>query len=398
MKKINIKISLIAFLIIILPLSVNAIGLGVSPSQLTYNNVLKNGYAQNGVYISTDTPLNLTMFFEMGGEIKDWMSVENNLTNMTISKNSPKFIKIIIQPPIDAANGDYHGTLRIITDKLINPETGIGSAVKAAFMVNIYVKITGDEIKACSGGGIGIIDAEIGYPLLISSIIKNDGNVRINPPMFIDIWDKYQKEIVYSGTLQTESILPTESIEMRKEILVDLDEDQYWAQIKVPECNLGFTQTFNIVEKGGVSDKGELIRVENKPWAQVDEIIPITAVFRNTGQRTVSAKFKGEVLYQNEVVKIIDTDSLDAKAGETISLQTFFRPNNEGQYFVKGKVYFNNKLTGEKGSVINVTPFTGEKAQSGFTLWYVIILLAIAIFVMLILIKKKKKKHKAAKK
>lgn len=384
--------------LIFIPSYSEAIGLGISPGVLSYKNVLKGGYSQQSLVVSSFMPQNLTVNFEMGGDIKDWIVIDENITNMTLSTNTPRQLKVKIFPPIDTANGEYTGSIRIITDKIVDPETGIGSSIKAAFLVRINVLVTGDQIVACSGGGLGISDVEINYPLVISTSVTNEGNVRMSPVVFVDIWDKYQKEIVYSGSVNLDSILPTEVSTSTKELLADLPEDQYWAEIKVPDCQVSSTITFNVVEKGGISDKGELVRVENKPWALSDEIIPITAFFRNDGGRTVSAKFKGEILYNGKVVKVIDTDSLDAAPGEIVSLQSFFKPSDAGQYFVMGKVYFNNKLTGEKGSVINVNK--GQTVSSNNSInyfWYILMFIILVIIILLILIKKKKQKHKSRK-
>ncbi len=397
MHKKTFFLMIIPVLIILIP-SALSVGLGVSPASLTFDNVLKGGYAQNGVYISTFASDNNTITFEKEGQIKDWIIIENNITNVTIGMNSPRYVKIMIEPPSDTANGNYSGDIIIRNEDVANPDTGIGSAVKAQFMMKIYVSVTGDQIKACSGGGLTISDAEIGFPLAISSIIKNEGNVRLSPPIFVEIWDKYQQNIVYSKTLTTQSILPTETFESIQDLNVDLPVDQYWATIKVPDCNVEGTQTFNIVEKGGISDKGELIRVENKPWASTDEIIPITAVFRNDGARVVTAKFKGEILFGDKVVKIIDTDSIDANPGEVVALQTFFKPGDQGQYFVRGKVYFNNKLTSEKASVINVNATTTNTNSSGkILIWTTLFLIITGILVMMILIKRKKHKIRKSK-
>lgn len=396
MGKVKIKfirnIALIFLIIIILSLNTFAIGLGVSPAKLNYNNVLKGGYAQNSLYISTDTPDNLSMFFEFSGDIAPWLSIEGNITNITISKNSPKQVKIIIQPPLDTANGNYSGYVRVITDKITNSETGIGSAVKAAFMVNIYATITGDEIISCSGGGIDVSDAEINFPNTIYATIKNEGNVRLSPDITVDIWDKYQTKIIYSTILSTQSILPTESVRITKEILANLDVEQYWAEIKIPQCKVSSTTTINIIEKGGISDTGELVRIDNKAWAKTQEIIQVNALFKNTGARIVTAQFKGEVLYNGEIVKIIDTDKIDAEPGETIELSSFFKPEQIGQYYIQGRIHFNNKITTEKASVLNVNP--GEAINNinkkSYIIYYILIIIIISIFLMLILIKKKK--------
>lgn len=392
-KKSIVNISLFGLLIIILSLNINAIGLGISPGVLNYNNVLKGGYSQQLLIVSSFMPLNLSMNFEKNGAIQDWIVIGDNLSNITLGPNTPAQLKIKIYPPSDTPNGDYSGNIRIITDKLVDPETGIGSSIIAAFQVNINVKVVGDQIIACSGGGLSVNDIEIGYPLIVSSTIQNDGNIRVNPQIFIDVYNKYQTEIVYSSSSQTESVLPTESLNVLNQFRNELTEDQYWARIYVPECKIESTMTFNVLQKGGISDKGELIRVENKAWGKEAEIIPITAIFRNDGGRTVSAKFKGEILYNGEVVKIIDTDALDAAPGEVVSLQTFFKPDTTGQYYIKGKVYFNNKLTGEKASVLNIN----QADQKSFTfsnfLFYMLIIIFVAIIlIMLILIERKKKK------
>ena len=153
------------------------------------------------------------------------------------------------------------------------------------------------------------------------------------------------------------------------------------------------TKFFDILEKGGITDRGNLVRIENEIWAVTGEIMPITAVFKNTGPRTVSARFKGEITYNGKVVKIIDTDILDAEPGEVVQLQTFFKPTKAGQYSINGRVHFNNKLTTEKGSIINVNQGDGISLSGINYFWYLAVILIIVIFSMLILIKKKKHSH-----
>lgn len=386
--------SIIAFILIISP-SILGVGLGVSPARLTFNNVLKGGYAQDSLYLSTDTTKNLSMFFETEGDVGQWITIENNITNITVSKSTPRQVKIIIMPPEDTANGTYSGTLRIVTDKLVDPQTGIGSSVKAAFMIFIDVTITGEQILSCSGGGVSIGDAEINFPVLLSLLILNEGNVRTSPLVLLNVWDKYQNEIVTSTSLSTQSILPTESVRISKEVALDLSEEQYWAEISVPSCEFSTTLPFNIVEKGGIVDRGDFIRIESKPWSVTGEIVPITAVFRNTGGRTVTANFKGEIKdAKGDIVKIIDTDKLDVQPGELVRLQTFYRAKDTGQYFVTGKIYYNNKLSTERGYVLNINQGTGILSKGYSYIMYLSILIVIAILAMLIFIKRKKQKHK----
>jgi hypothetical protein len=193
------------------------------------------------------------------------------------------------------------------------------------------------------------------------------------------------------------SILPTTREKIFEELEdVNLDIGQYWADISSPICKGNALVTFSIVEKGDIVDKGELMSVTNPLWVKTGDIVPIKAVFRNTGERYESAELKGTIKLADQIIKVIETDPLDVAPGETVTLETFFNPKMPGQYHINARVQYNNKLTFWKQSILNALEskaYEKRVRQQALKSWLQIgvIVIIIIILLLLILIKKKKK-------
>ncbi|HHE36812.1 MAG TPA: hypothetical protein ENL16_03280 [Candidatus Woesearchaeota archaeon] len=374
---------------------VRATVIGANKGVINFRNVLKNGYAQELVTLTTDTDFNLSVTYKVEGELADWVRVEPPQQPFFISKDKPNVVAIIVEPPGDAKNQHYTGSIRFLTGALAGPEGQFGTAVRAAINIRLGVDITGQEIVSCRAGGFQIEDVEEGYPLEFYALVTNNGNVRIKPEFILEFWNQDQSELVETFRFTiNESILPTVQKRVFYSLEHDLDIGQYWVRIRTPLCGdagSGFI-TVSVIERGGVSDKGELIRIENEPWVRVGDIVPIDAVFKNLGTRVVSAKFKGTISSGDEIFKIIDTDPLDVMPGEIVKLRTYFNPVQEGQYMIKGRVLYNKKLTFEKSSVLNVNP-SGKPTPAKKIEWGgVLIILLVIIVILIILILRRKKR------
>lgn len=379
--------------------------IGANKGVLSYKNVLKNGYAQELVTLTTDTDFNLSVTYTIEGEVADWIRLEPSQQPFFISKDNPHTVAVIIEPPEDAKNQEYSGSVRFLTGALANPEGQFGTAVRAAINIRMGIEITGQEIVSCNAGGFKLDDVEEGYPLEFHAVINNQGNVRIKPDFVLEFWNQDQTEIVETFRFTiNESILPTVQKRIFHSFEHNLNIGQYWVRISTPLCGKGSSDflTTSVIERGGVSDKGELIRIQNEPWAKTGDIVPIDAIFKSLGSRVVSAKFKGTITSGEEIFKIIDTDSLDVFPGETVELRTFFNPVQEGQYIVKGRVLYNKKLTFEKSSVLNVNPSgkppdEGKGLSFGWSAILVVLVIVIIILIILVVRRKKSLKHRHKK-
>lgn len=398
------KYSIIIILCIILiinTLAVEAAVIGANKGVLSYRNVLKNGYAQDLVTLTTDTDFNLSITYKIEGESADWIRLEPDVQPFFISKDHSYVVAVIVEPPADARNQQYSGTVRFITGALAGPEAQFGTAVRAAIQLRLGLEITGQEIVSCSATGFELEDVEEGYPFEFYSVVTNNGNVRIKPEFVLEFWNQDQSELVKSfNILINESILPTVQKRVFYSFIHNLPIGQYWVKIRTPTCGdsgSGFL-TASVIERGGVSDKGELLKIENEAWVKTGDIVPIDAVFQNLGSRVVSAKFKGTINSGDEIFKIIDTDSLDVQPGEIVRLRTYFNPIQEGQYMITGRVLYNKKLTFDKSSVLNVNPSgkpPSERKPLSVGTVVLIILLVVIILLLFLIIRRKKKSRRA---
>jgi hypothetical protein len=136
---------------------------------------------------------------------------------------------------------------------------------------------------------------------------------------------------------------------------------------------------------------GKLIQITNPPWISVGQTAKIDAVFRNEGKKDVTARFKGTISYNGQIVSVLESDAITVPVGQTVSLTTFFKPEQPGRYVIEGKVYYDKKLTFPSSSILNVTESKGA-GFSIFTLLYILIAAGSLFFLFAIF--RKRRKHK----
>ncbi|MGV8151073.1 MAG: hypothetical protein ACP5NV_05075 [Candidatus Woesearchaeota archaeon] len=384
------------FLFASITFQVSAASISVTKAVMDYKGVLRGGYAQDFVYVASDTDFDVPIEYEFVGDIKNWISVipDYNKTNTTIfiSRDKIQELVVVIQPPADTPTGNYTGGVRVITGTINRPEGPYGSQLQAAFLIRLNVEIVGDERLSCNIGGITIKDTEIGLPIEFSMVASNNGNVRVWPNVTVDFWNQDQTKMMgtHVSDFSRTEVLPTTSKLLYTTFENNLRIGQYWAYVTAYPCANSELVSFSVLEKGEISDYGDLLRIENKPWASTGEIIPISAIFKNNGERVVSAKFKGVVLYEEKIVDTLDSDFYDVAPGEVANLSVFFTPKKLGQYYISGRVLYNNKLTYEKSSILNVN--SGEEIAD-FNFTYIIVIIIIVIIILLLLIRIKRKKQ-----
>lgn len=335
---------------------VSAVNIGISPGTAHFNKMLRGGYASRIVTVTTSLEGNVSASYTAYGEVKDWVHFENDGNSFIFSRDNPYKMKVMIRPPADVQNGNYTGSVRIVTGHLGNLEGGTGSLVKAAVSLQLRVEITGEEIIACRAGAFDIPSIEVGYPVEVSYTIINDGNVQLRPHIEVDIWDQLQERLLHSTEFSQDMVLQTEQERITKTIDIQLPIGQYWASISALECGVTQLVTFSVLEKGSIDDDARLVSLTTKPWVHVGDIVPVTALFHNLGVRSVFATFKGTAVLDDQVIQLIESDELQVPAGTVMNFSMFYKPRLPGQHEISGRVHYNRKLTYEKGTVMNVLP------------------------------------------
>lgn len=401
MKKNWKKTTIYLVLIILISLQTQAALLGVNKVQLEFNDVLRGGYSQNTITTSIGSAQDVAVYYEARGDIADWVSFLPEEQPIIINENNTGTITVIVEPPIDTQIGTYEGTLVIQTGQLGQIQGNVGTNVVVAFEVKLKVTVTDTQILSCAVGGIQLLDTEIEQEIPLISSFSNIGNVRIQPELQLKIYDQDENKLIKEITYESnQEIIPTTTKRIEDKIKNELQPGQYWADIKSPVCEGSQYLTFSILEKGGISDQGEFIRLETETWAAKNQIIPITAHFKNRGARTVTAQFKGIIEKDNKIIDTIQSEKIDVDPDEKIEIQTLYTIPELGQYQVKGRITYNNKITTEKGTIINVATTEEPKQQNTdkyLSIILTIIVIVIGIFLFLILKNKKNQKNKKHK-
>ncbi len=393
--KFKLLICLVIFFISITP--VYSAVIGVSPSIARFPKMLKGGYAEVNVVVTTSTEMPLKAHFAKEGEIADWIILDPNEEDFIFSREEPYRVNLIIQPPQDAKNGNYSGILKITTDEYATVETGAGSSVIAQVGLLIYVEIIGDEIIVCRAGAISTTSAEVNQPFIIRTTVYNDGNVRLRPEIKVDVWDQYKSQIVFSNTFLGDQILPTRSKEIIKEIQNNLPLGQYFADVIVKECYVTKTTTFDVVEKGQIADSGVLIGIRTNDFGYTNEPLPIAPLFENNGNRKVIAQFKGEIknLQTGKIETVLESDQLEVNPQESIEFRLFWTPEEIGEYQISGRVVYNNKITfQEQSKVVKIIKGDSKFKFPSELLFIFYIIIGLIILILIGKIRKARKKRR----
>ncbi len=378
--------------IAILPAGAGAIAIGVNRASINFDGVLRDGFAREGATITTDSIEPVTAEVILEGPQQAWINL--SARNFTFSRDNPYTLIVEVRPPSDAQVMSYRVNMSILTGELSRGGGGqIGSTARASLGVPISIVLTGTQRLACRVNGLRVLDTERGQELEVRLSVQNTGNVRVTPGLTLEVFDKLRSELVASRSASFgREILPTVTESTSLFFPLDLASDQYWASIKVPECQGSEFLTFDVLEPGGIKDDGELIRIDAESWNEVGDIIPVTAVFRNNGARSLRASFRGKIerVDDGSVVKIIQTDEVIVDPSVTADLQTFFNPTEPGKYRAVGKVFYNQKLTAEKEAIINVNGASAGIAGLRTSTWVLLVMMLGIGFLLLLIIRRKR--------
>ncbi len=382
-KSLSCFLVLIAVLILLSTGRAGAFSLGASPGNVNFRDVLRGGYAEDVVRISTNSDSNVTLTIDILGDKKDWIKISPASGSAVISRTSPLMLKVMTTPAMDAANGEYTALIRIKASESSKIKGKMGSVALTSILLKVNIGITGKEMRRCLLRGATINDVEEGYPIELTGRIINKGNVRIKPKIYLDVWDQEQENIVLSKTFYGDEILPTTGRDFLERINHNLTRGQYWAYIRTADCEGRRVLTFNVVKEGEIVDRGTLETLSSKVWAYAGELVRISALFRNRGPRSVKARFEGQVSLNNKIVELLNSETQIVPSGEEGALIVYFRPKKAGRYEITGRVRYNDKVTFEKGTVINVNYPPGYRTRS---VWFRVIPIVIYLLLLLIII------------
>lgn len=368
---------------------ISAVNLGVSPASIQFKKVLRGGYAERNIVVSVDSPRDVIAKILLMGEIASWLNLSE--TNFTLSKDKPHIIKISVTPPIDMPNGDYSGFVEIKLENLgEGVEERLTGVIVGSLDLAVGVEVTDIEAKECRASNFEVFSAEKGDDIIFNLEISNDGNVRFKPKIKIDIWDEEQLRIVKTIEFTENEIKPTIQDKFSMRVKSDSFEiGQYWADVSALDCLSSQTLTFDVLEPGALKANGILTGIITKKEGDVDETIPIFVGFKNTGEKEVTAQFKGKISIADKIVQILESESNLVPVKESSNFSFYFTPKQAGKYVISGRVFYSGKRTFESSATVNIK----EKA---FNWWRVVVygMQAVLILVVILMVYKIRKERK----
>ncbi len=347
----------VALAFLLLAASASAVSIGAGPSTIDFGKLVRGGYAEEEVTVSTSGDEDLTCTVEFLGGLKDWLSVDVG-DSFELPANSRVRLKAVVQPPLDAGNGVYEGAIYIKAGPTSSAEGGTGMVVGAGTRISVKAEITGEESVSIIVRNLRVSDTEVGYPIPFSGSVVNSGNVRVKPVFDVTVADASGSEVA-SKTHDELEVLPTRMEDFEFTIpSTGLKVGAYSADVKVHEGGeLMYNQTlpFNMLEEGSWSVSGELKEIIlNVESASPGEAVKALAVFKNTGQVKVNAKFKGEASLEGRLQGVVESDELTVTPGETVNMEFYYTPSEAGNYLLRGYVLYNGVKTDTKGVILAV--------------------------------------------
>ncbi|MEA3255893.1 MAG: hypothetical protein U9Q22_08685 [Candidatus Altiarchaeota archaeon] len=349
----------LGIILISISINVSAIGIGVSPGSVSFSNVLRSGYAEKTIMLSTSSEDPIECRITAEGPFKDWLSYGSGET-FTLPPRSHLRLKISVQPPEDIPNGVYEGYITVAVSAKGDSGRGMGSVISTAVSLRASIEISDLEIRHYKvfEETVSVKDTEERRPMEFSMDVENDGNVRLYPKIHIDILSEDKSNVLKSVDYSEKLLLPT----TRESILITVQNDlpigKYWGRVTAyveDDVLMEKLLTFEVLERGSLRIQGKLLRVGlNKIWVGTGEIVEIKAYFRNTGVLATPAIFKGKVTLGDTVVDTIESDEIEVPVGQETELTTYYEPKENGRHIISGRVHFSKKLTHSKSSILNV--------------------------------------------
>jgi len=345
-----------------------ALSIGVSPGNIDFKDLMRGGYAEDNILVSTSGNETLNITISARDEISSWLVFEPS--SLILQPHSTANIQVMIRPPGDIANGVYNGIASVSArpNATSGVAAGAGMTIGVAAAVKIAAEVTDNEIKTLSIKDITVKDVEELHPTEITVMATNTGNVKIRPRIVISIYDQAQENVLKSLEYSDTEILPTSDATML--ILIPLDDfkiGQYWVSVMVfldETAIYSRVLTFDYLERGSLRVKGEFNSISAGAWVQVGDVVKLDASFTNTGQMITTAKAKFEIYLGDALKDVVESEELQVDVAETKNLVAYYKPVVDGRYEIKSVVSYSRKITEEKSTILNVRPIPLPEVQT----------------------------------
>ncbi len=343
--------------------------IGVSPGSLTFENVLKEGYAEGSFSVSEGSGDPSTITVSVGGELADWVTLSEN-EFVIEGPGIGHTVTVMVSPPATAQSRWYSGNIDVLSkplsDELSPEEDGFYVTATAGSSVSLAVYVTGEEyfIISLTEAALKRSPIEAGDPIEVTLSLSNDGNVDLLPVAMVEVLDSDGNIIATSEKVSAEEVLkPTTQGSYGFSFPMDVAEGSYTLRVSLfstEDSTESIAQqelSLEVLEKGGLEVRGEVKEVEGQsPGITVGSPFKITTQFQSMGTAIFDVKYRGEVYQDGELIELIESDPQEVGPGESVTLLAYFTPEEAGNYVVNGYVLYGSHMDGPFVTTFSASP------------------------------------------
>ncbi len=353
MKTVTVLIVLLGIIIITFQ-PASAIGIGISPSEITIDNVLKGNEAERSITIFNTGSETTNFTLSSSGDVCKWVTFYDpddpatNITTISIPGQEKSTVIIKVRIPEDTLNAKYIGSIDIRSIPVTTNSNGMGQQLIIGASSTIKLIVTGNQTVKGVVTAIVIEDTEPGYPIKIKTIFKNEGNVIAIPE--IDVIIHQGNNDIFSFTNDEVKVKPTitEPIIAKWSTTTANLPGEYTAKVTVildEQILRSDSMPFEILPTGTLTRHGNLTDILIDDIPAIGTLLKVKSYFENNGLIETSAKFTAEVYKDGNLIDTITSDELVVEKNEEIELVSYLKIEDSGDYKIEGKVIYDKKET-----------------------------------------------------
>ncbi len=335
-------------------------GIGISPAVISYPDTMRGvTYTANLTLSNTsETATNEFAITPIGG-VADWIEVQrrddsSDGSTVLVDPESSVQVAVLLTVPATAANGSYTGALDIISSEVdLELGEGSGSSVQIGGLVDIVVEVVGDQRRSARVGDMYVEPAEVGMLQRFNAVVENNGNVRVEPLLEVDILRDgvVVEQLSSQGTMNP--VFPNSS----GTTFLEWDTAEqtvggYQAAFRVIDVagsapvELGSTIVdFRLEQLGTFTREGTFDAFVVLGAPQAGALTNVEATFTNTGKITSKAVASVEIYLDGELVDTAVSLERSTRPGETAKIVLPIATADFGEYRLVGTVNYEGLLT-----------------------------------------------------
>ena len=372
-------------LLLLLPFSVNATGLGIAPTELKITNALRGGEYERMVWVYNPGEDEINVTLGTYGEAADWVSFyhtsdpSTSINSMSVPGEDNVGVLVKFNIPADAAAGSYNATIYAETIPA-QGEVGEGTmTTKFRAPAGVTVMVTGTQILTGVVSRISTRDTEVNNPLRLEVHFSNTGNVVATPQIDVEITK--DDASIDSLTFAETKVKPEKSETISMEWDTNGRElGDYAAHVAISldeEVIATEGLNFAILPVGTLSRAGIFEELSLQGEAKLSTLTKVQATFLNTGQIDTKAKFIGELYCDDELIDTLESEEVMVPMGQGDILASYVTPEKDGDYDIKGYINYEGKKTEVKEISFSI----GESGGGHSFNWFIPAVTVIAILI-----------------